>query len=143
MSSVDLEALKAEITTLGDKIRTLKTASEVDKNAIGATVAALNEAKEKYADNNNGIGVDGKPYEAPMSKADKKAKDKADKQPGPAKPVSSKVLICLQHFRLLLVSADETKNNIIYLCTGKGSRVCRVAEKGCKEGGCQGEEAGN
>lgn len=90
MSSVDLEALKAEITSLGDTIRTLKTASPVDNDAIGAAVGALNEAKKKYADNNNGLGVDGKPYEAPMSKAEKKAKEKATKEKaaGPAKQVS-------------------------------------------------------
>ena len=91
MSSVDLEALKAEITSLGDTIRTLKTASPVDKDAIGAAVGALNEAKKKYADNNDGLGVDGKPYEAPMSKAEKKAKEKATKEKaaGPAKQVSN------------------------------------------------------
>ena len=89
MSSVDLEALKAEITSIGDKIRTLKTASPIDKDAIGAAVGALNEAKKKYADNNDGLGVDGKPYEAPMSKAEKKAKEKAA---GPAKQVSVVVL---------------------------------------------------
>ena len=88
MSSVDLEALKAEITSLGDQIRTLKTAGDVDEDTLGTAVAALNEAKKKYANSNGGIGVDGKPYEAPMSKAEKKAKEKAAKQSaGPAKQV--------------------------------------------------------
>ena len=88
MSSVDLEALKAEITSIGDKIRDLKTAG-AEKAEIGAAVEALNAAKKKYADNNNGIGVDGKPYEPPMSRAEKKKKEKAEKEGvGGQQPVS-------------------------------------------------------
>jgi chromosome segregation ATPase len=88
MATVDLEKLKEEITSLGDKIRELK-ASGAD---VGATVTELNAAKKNYADNNNGIGADGKPFEAPMSKAEKKAKAKAEKDAaastvGPAKQV--------------------------------------------------------
>lgn len=83
--AVDLEKLKAEITAIGDKIKGLKEASEVDKEAVGAAVQELLAAKKNYADNNNGIGVDGKPFGAKMTKADKK-KAKA-KEPGPAKPV--------------------------------------------------------
>ena len=36
-------------------------------------------AKQVYADANGGIGVDGKPYEPPMTKAEKKVKVKAEK----------------------------------------------------------------
>jgi len=89
--SVDLEALKAEVEKLGEEIRNLKAASEVDKNAVGAAVKALTEAKKKYADNNNGVGVDGKPYEVPMSKAEKKAKEKAEKAAAAGQPQQQQV----------------------------------------------------
>jgi hypothetical protein len=85
---VELEQLKEQIDAAGEKIKTLKTAEgAVDKDAIGAAVKDLLDLKKQYAENNNGIGVDGKPFEAPMSKAEKKAKDKADKAGGPAKQV--------------------------------------------------------
>ena len=87
MSEVNLEQLKEEIDALGETIKALKSASEVDKDAVGVAVKDLLDAKKKYADNNNGIGVDGKPYEEPMTKAQKKAKAKAEKEAGPAKPV--------------------------------------------------------
>lgn len=77
MSSVDLEAIKAEVSAIGDRIRDLK-AGGADKAEIGKAVEELNAAKKKYAENNNGIGVDGKPYEPPMSKAEKKKKEKSD-----------------------------------------------------------------
>ena len=83
--TVDLDKLKEEITALGEKIRELKSASEVDKTAIGAAVNDLLAAKKKYAENNNGIGADGKPYEAPLTKAEKKAKAKAEKAAAAAK----------------------------------------------------------
>lgn len=76
--AAELETLKAEIQSLGDKIRDLKQAN-ADPAEIGNAVKDLNDAKKKYADQNNGIGVDGKPYEAPLSKAEKKAKAKAEK----------------------------------------------------------------
>jgi hypothetical protein len=86
---VELEQLKEQIDAAGENIKTLKSAGgEVDKVAIGAAVKDLLDLKKQYADNNNGIGVDGKPFEAPMSKAEKKAKEKADKAgAGPAKQV--------------------------------------------------------
>jgi hypothetical protein len=77
--TVNLDALKQEVEALADKVKELKAASPVDKDAIGATVQNLLAAKQKYADNNNGIGVDGKPFEAPLTKAAKKAKAKAEK----------------------------------------------------------------
>eukprot|EP00560_Eucampia_antarctica_P007434 CAMPEP_0197823072 /NCGR_PEP_ID=MMETSP1437-20131217/397_1 /TAXON_ID=49252 ORGANISM="Eucampia antarctica, Strain CCMP1452" /NCGR_SAMPLE_ID=MMETSP1437 /ASSEMBLY_ACC=CAM_ASM_001096 /LENGTH=879 /DNA_ID=CAMNT_0043422043 /DNA_START=47 /DNA_END=2686 /DNA_ORIENTATION=- len=79
MTDVTLEELKAKVEALGEKVKTLKSSSEVDKDAIGAAVKELMESKLMYAEKNNGIGVDGKPYEAPMSKAEKKKKAKADK----------------------------------------------------------------
>ena len=86
---VELEQLKEQIDAAGENINTLKAAGgEVDKVAIGAAVTDLLGLKKQYAELNNGIGVDGKPFEAPMSKAEKKAKEKADKAgTGPAKQV--------------------------------------------------------
>jgi hypothetical protein len=76
--SANLESLKTEIEAIGEKIKTLKTASG-DKDEIATAIQDLLNAKKSYADNNNGIGFDGKPYEEPMSKAQKKAKAKAEK----------------------------------------------------------------
>jgi hypothetical protein len=77
--TVNLDALKQEVEALADKVKELKAASPLDKDAIGATVQNLLAAKQTYADNNNGIGVDGKPFEAPLTKVAKKAKAKAEK----------------------------------------------------------------
>ncbi|KAL7579662.1 hypothetical protein ACA910_021812 [Epithemia clementina (nom. ined.)] len=78
---VDLTKLKDDITALGEKVKTLKTTSGTadNKEAIDAAVKELVEAKRLYADHNNGIGVDGKPYQEQLSKAQKKAKAKAEK----------------------------------------------------------------
>ena len=88
---VELEKLKADIAQMGNKIKELKLAAPVDKDAIGAAVKEMLDAKKLYADNNNGIDVDGKPYEEPLTNAQKKAKAKAEKAAkkgaGPAKPV--------------------------------------------------------
>jgi len=75
----NLEELREKVTALAEKVATLKTAAPVDKDAIAATVKDLLDAKRTFAQNNNGIGVDDKPFEEPMSKAEKKKKDKADK----------------------------------------------------------------
>lgn len=75
----DLEKLKVEISEAGETVKALKSAGEVDKDAVGKAVADLLALKKKYADANNGIGVDGKPYEEPLTKAQKKAKEKAEK----------------------------------------------------------------
>ena len=105
--SVDLEKLKAEITALGENIKQLKSSSG-DKEAVDAAVKALLAAKKTYADNNNGIGVDGKPYEEPLSKAEKKAKAKAEKaanKEGEAKPVrlnETCILVMMQIVRFLV-----------------------------------------
>jgi len=83
-----LDKLKEEITALGDKIKSLKSDSPVNKEAVDASVKELLAAKKSYADNNNGIGVDGKPYEEPLTKEQKKAKSKPDKAAGTEKQVS-------------------------------------------------------
>jgi len=109
----DLAALKHEIAALGDKIKDLKSSSPADQNKddIAAAIDDMLSKKKLYAERNGGIGVDGKPYEAPLSKAEKKAKAKAEKaaaaaaaasgggggdgdQPsaGPARPVRSSSL---------------------------------------------------
>lgn len=80
----DLDSLREAITALGEKIKALKSASPVDNDAVQVAVKELIVAKTTFADHNNGIGVDGKPYEEPLSKAEKKARAKA----GPGKPVS-------------------------------------------------------
>ena len=66
------EELKKGIDAIAEKINELKKASPVDKVAIGAAVKELLDAKRSYAGKNNGIGVDGKPWEEPLSKAEKK-----------------------------------------------------------------------
>lgn len=87
--AVNLEELKAEIDSIGERVKSLKTVTgEVDKDAIAAAVKDLVTAKKKFADNNNGIGVDGKPFEEPMTKAQKKAKAKNEDMTGPSKPVA-------------------------------------------------------
>jgi len=89
VTMVELDKLKTEIESIGEKIKALKAAETVDKDAIGVALKDLLEKKKLYADNNNGIGADGKPYEEPMTKAQKKAKAKAEKAAaaaGPAKP---------------------------------------------------------
>lgn len=77
--SVDLDALRTRITTLGETIKTLKSSSEPDKDAIATAVAELLDAKRSFANNNGGIGVDGNKWEEPMSKKDKKKAEKAAK----------------------------------------------------------------
>ena len=74
----DLQQLKEDIEALGEKVKELKS-SGADKESIGSAVAQLLEKKKAYADGNNGIGVDGKPYEEPLTNAQKKAKAKAEK----------------------------------------------------------------
>ena len=92
---VDLPKLKDDITALGEKVKTLKT-SGGEKEAVDAAVKELLAAKKLYADNNNGIGVDGKPYQEQLTKAQKKAKARAEKgeQAGPEKQVRSVSFVC-------------------------------------------------
>jgi predicted nucleic acid-binding Zn-ribbon protein len=81
-TAVDLEALKLTIHNLGEKVKELKTSS-AEKTEIDNAVQALLTAKKEYAQQNNGIGVDGKPFQEPLSKAEKKAQAKATKQAAP------------------------------------------------------------
>jgi hypothetical protein len=88
----DLEQLKQQVETLATKVSNLKGADAAgadNKDAIGAAVQELLAAKKKYAENNNGIGVDGKPYVEIMTKSEKKKKEKGTADSGPAKTVSS------------------------------------------------------
>lgn len=75
---VELEKLKLEIEAVGNSIRELKEKGG-GKEEIGALVTKLNALKQEYADNNNGLGVDGKPYQKPLSKAEKKKLEKEKK----------------------------------------------------------------
>ena len=75
-----LAKLSEEITSLGDQIKTLKS-SGGEKEMIDGLVKQLLSKKQEYADNNNGIGVDGKPFGG----AEKKKKEGAGA--GPPKQV--------------------------------------------------------
>lgn len=63
-----LAELAAEITALGERIKTLKSGTVVvDPSAVPTAVAALLDAKKRYAERNNGIGVDGQPVAAAVA----------------------------------------------------------------------------
>jgi hypothetical protein len=113
---VELEQLKEQIDAAGEKIKSLKTAEGVvDKAAIGAAVTNLLELKKQYAELNNGIGVDGKPFEAPMSKAEKKAKDKADKAGGAGGPAKQVRLLCIWMYDLSELMEKSTAMMVVFL----------------------------
>jgi hypothetical protein len=77
-------------------VKTLKTTDGVEKEAVSAAVTALLDAKRSFAKLNKGIGIDGKPFEEPMSKADKKKQKKQGTPAGPAKEVRpSRTLLSL------------------------------------------------
>eukprot|EP00979_Chaetoceros_neogracilis_P005389 scaffold984_cov281-Chaetoceros_neogracile.AAC.4 len=86
----NLEEMLETVNALAQKVTDLKKAVPVDKDAIGKTVKELLDAKRSYAENNNGIGVDGKPWEEPMSKSEKKKKEKAEKAAKAAVTVNGK-----------------------------------------------------
>lgn len=75
----DLAELQARIAALGESIKLLKSSSEPDGDAISTAVASLLDAKRTYARNNGGIGVDGKKWEEPMTKSQKKKAEKEAK----------------------------------------------------------------
>ena len=78
---VNLEDLKKVIHSLAESIKSLKSSgssSPTDKDAISASVSALLNAKRTYAAANGGIDVEGKPWEEPMSKSEKKRLEKAE-----------------------------------------------------------------
>jgi hypothetical protein len=92
---VSLSQLKDEIAVIGDRIKELKTKGaaqmkEMKDNAKEEMSTAkddLNEAildmlakKQLYAENNNGIGVDGRPFKANMTKAEKRKQQQQGKQ---------------------------------------------------------------
>jgi hypothetical protein len=79
--AADLEAIKVDIDSLGAKIKELKTSGGA-KEELTAAVTELLAKKQLYADSNNGIGVDGKPFQANMSKSEKKKQAKAEKDAG-------------------------------------------------------------
>ena len=80
VATADLSALKAKVEALSDQIRDLKASgSDAAKDQIPPLVKEMLAAKKAYADGNGGIGVDGKPYEEPLSKSEKKKREKAAK----------------------------------------------------------------
>lgn len=80
---VDLNKLKDEISSIGNKIKELKNMAVKEltvTDEIGKNVQDLLAKKQLYADHNNGIGVDGKPFKATMTKAEKKKQDQGGNQ---------------------------------------------------------------
>ena len=75
----DLDELRAKVTSIADEITSFKETTPVNKEGIAALIPQLLAAKVAFAQANNGIGVDGKPYEAPLSKAEKKKRAKEEK----------------------------------------------------------------
>lgn len=133
---VDLDKLKDEIYALGDTIKSLKSADSVDNDAVGKAVAELLDKKKLYADHNNGIGVDGKPFQTNLTKAEKKAQAKADKGggPGPAKQVSSHVWVVD-----MLVISTETGRNVLtqfspHSYSGVSSQLGQCSKESGEEG---------
>jgi hypothetical protein len=59
--TVNLEELAKEISAAGEKVKELKT-NKGEKAEVDAAVKLLLEKKQLYADNNEGMGVDGKPF---------------------------------------------------------------------------------
>ena len=108
---MSLDTLKAEIDTVGNQIRELKSSG----GDVGSLVARLNELKKEYADNNGGIGVDGKPYQAPLSKAEKKKLEKEKKAAVPNKEVKVSTVPCrlVCYCRLLVVAGDVGGNEFV------------------------------
>lgn len=78
---INLSELATRISNLGESIKILKSSSseQPDPDAITAAVTALLDAKRLYAQNNGGVGVDGKPWEEPLTKSQKKKLEKEKK----------------------------------------------------------------
>jgi glutamyl-tRNA synthetase len=90
-AAANLDSLKSQHDELAAKVRELKESSSssnaaADSSAIQTAVQELLQAKKAYAEANNGIGVDGKPYNNEGSEK----KDKKKKKKGVDKPVSTK-----------------------------------------------------
>ncbi len=87
---IELAELASRISSLGDTIKFLKSSSEQpDADAIAAAVAALLDAKRLYAQSNGGIGFDGKPWEEPLTKSQKKKLEKEKKAAAEAEAVAA------------------------------------------------------
>ena len=80
MSDKDLlTTLGTKITSLGEQIKTIKSTTPIDTEALTNLLPQLLEAKQAYANANNGLDIDGNVYQPPMSKAEKKKKAKEEK----------------------------------------------------------------
>ena len=79
MAEVALTNAANDVTTLSAQIVTMKAAS-APADEIKAVVASLLKAKQAYADLNGGIGLDGKPFVANPTSADKKKAGKEEKK---------------------------------------------------------------
>jgi hypothetical protein len=93
---VNLEELKEEINSLGNTIKSLKSSpSDENKDAIQTAVASLLAAKKLYAENNDGIGVDGLPYADPSTSKGKNKSKGSNKAPNdePANPSAQQVRV--------------------------------------------------
>jgi hypothetical protein len=78
---VELNQIKEDIAAIGNRIKELKSkGADADKNEIAKAVQELLDKKQLYADNNNGIGADGKPFKANMTKAEKKKQQEQEQQ---------------------------------------------------------------
>ena len=58
---MDLEELRTKVSVLGERVKDLKASGSASADAISVAVAELLDAKKLFAENNNGVGVDGKP----------------------------------------------------------------------------------
>jgi len=67
----DLAEIKSRVDAAAAKVVELKGA-KADVAAIKEVVASMLAAKKEYAENNNGIGVDGKPFDDGKKKKKKK-----------------------------------------------------------------------
>ena len=76
---MSLDELKTQIEATAAKIVTLKGSGGTPEE-IKDCVKSLLKMKSDYAGLNNGIGVDGKPFVAEMTSAEKKKKAKEEKQ---------------------------------------------------------------
>ena len=76
--AADVEGLKAQITSAGDKVRELK-AAKADKAEVTAAVGALLELKKQYK------AQTGEDFPAAGGKKDKKKKKKQPAEPKPDK----------------------------------------------------------
>jgi Glutathione S-transferase, C-terminal domain len=79
---VDLDSLKTEIDSLGNQIKQAK-ADKAEKSVIDTLVQQLLAKKQEYADNNGGMGVDGKPFGAAAGKKKDAAKAQASQEVNP------------------------------------------------------------